>query len=161
MDAPDLAARLHATLLERGLTVASAESLTGGGLGALLSGTPGASTTYRGGVVCYATELKQRLLGVTDEVVAGPGVVSAECAAQMATGARTLLGCDLAVSTTGVAGPDDQEGKPVGLVYVGVAGADGVHTVELRLDGDRAAIREAAALAAVRAVLDTLGAARP
>ena len=156
MDAPDLAALLHATLLERGLTVASAESLTGGGLGALLSATPGASTTYRGGVVTYATELKQQLLGVTDEVVAGPGVVSAECAAQMARGARALLGSDYAVSTTGVAGPDPQEGKPVGLVYVGVARPSGVRTVELHLTGDRAAVREAACAAAVRAVLDAL-----
>ena len=155
-DDPALAARLHATLLSRGLTVASAESLTGGGVGALLSATPGASSTYRGGVVCYATELKQQLLGVSDEVVAGPGVVSGACAEQMAAGARRLLGSDVAVSTTGVAGPDPQEGKPAGLVYVGVAGPSGVRSVELHLAGERAQVRAAACRAAVRAVLETL-----
>ena len=151
-----LAARLHAVLLSRGLTVGSAESLTGGGVGALLSATPGASSTYRGGVVCYATALKQQLLGVDDEVVAGPGVVSSVCAEQMAAGASRLLGSDVAVSTTGVAGPDPQEGKPAGLVYVGVAGPSGVRSVELHLTGDRAQVRAAACRAAVQAVLETL-----
>src|SRR5689334_21435686 len=94
VEASDLAARVHEALLARGETVASAESLTGGGLGRLLSATPGASATYRGGVVSYATDVKQSLLGVTDEVVAGEGVVSAACAAQMAGGARALLRAD-------------------------------------------------------------------
>ena len=80
-------------------------------------------------------------------------MVSAECAAQMARGVRALLASDYGVSTTGVAGPDPQEDKPVGLVYVGVAGPDGVETAELRLDGGRAEIRDAAAVAALRAVL--------
>ncbi len=154
VEGPDLAARLHAALLRRGLTIASAESLTGGGLGRLLSATPGASDTYVGGVVSYATRVKQQLLGVGDALVAGPGVVSGECAEQMARGVRELLGTDVAVSTTGVAGPDAQEGKPVGLVYVGVAGpGDGCAAVELRLPGDRAEVREAACAAAVRTAL--------
>ena len=157
MDTPaDLAAAVHALLLDRGWTVASAESLTGGALGARLSSTPGASATYRGGVVCYATDLKQSLLGVDDAVVAGPGVVSAECAAQMAAGVRRLAGADVGVSTTGVAGPDPQEGKPVGLVHVAVALPDAVRTTELHLSGDRAAIREQACREAVRAVWATL-----
>ena len=147
---------MHALLLERGWTVATAESVTGGALGALLSATPGASGTYRGGVVCYATDLKQSLLGVEDAVVAGPGVVSAECAAQMASGVRRLAGATVGVSTTGVAGPDPQEDKPVGLVHVAVALPDAVRTWELRLSGDRTAIREQACAAAVRAVWATL-----
>ena len=170
----DLAAKLHAELLTRGLTVSSAESLTGGAVADLLSATPGASDTYVGGVVSYATRVKQQLLEVSDATVAGPGVVSAECAAQMASGVRDLLGADYAVSTTGVAGPDAQEGKPVGRVYVGVAGPDrqedkpvglvylgvagpaGVSTVELRLTGDRARIRAATCREAVLAVLDAV-----
>lgn len=151
-----LAARLHEALRARGLTVASAESLTGGALGDLLSSTPGASTTYRGGVVSYATDVKERLLGVSAETVASAGVVSAECAEQMAVGARSLLGSDWAVSTTGVAGPTRQEGKPAGTVHVGVAGPDGVHSVPLHLEGDRRGIRVQTCHAALVALLDAV-----
>ena len=161
-DSSALAARLHEALLERGLTVASAESLTGGALGDLLSSTPGASATYRGGVVSYATDVKQRLLGVTDETVAMYGVVSAECATQMAVGVRDLMGADWAVSTTGVAGPTLQEGKPAGTVYVGVTGPEGTTTVLLPLDGDRRAVREGTCRAALTAMLDAVvGDGRP
>lgn len=151
MDAAELAAQVHRALLARGETVGSAESLTGGALADLLSGTPGASTTYAGGVVTYATRLKRQLLGVTAEQV-----VSAACAAQMATGARELLGVDHAVATTGVAGPDPQEGQPVGTVFLGLAGPDGVRTVALALAGDRAAIRVATCVAALEALADDL-----
>jgi nicotinamide-nucleotide amidase len=153
----DLGARLHGELLRRGLTVATAESLTGGAVADLVSGTPGASATYVGGVVSYSTSVKQRLLGVSQATVDRHGVVSARCAAEMATGVRSLLGADFAVSTTGVAGPDAQEGKPVGLVYVGVAGPAGVETHELRLAGDRAAIRAEATRRAVEALLAMVG----
>jgi PncC family amidohydrolase len=156
VEATDLAARVHAALLARGETVASAESLTGGGLGGLLSATPGASATYRGGVVSYATDVKESLLGVTAEVVASDGVVSAACAAQMAGGARALLRADWAVSTTGVAGPTEQEGKPAGTVFVGVSGPTGTGTVGLRLDGDRDGVREATCVAALEALLAAL-----
>lgn len=155
-----LAARLHEALRARGLTVASAESLTGGALGDLLSSTSGASVTYRGGVVSYATDLKQSLLGVSDETVARHGVVSAECAEQMAVGARSLLGSDWAVSTTGVAGPTLQEGKPAGTVYVGVAGPDGAHSVLLHLDGDRRGIRVQTCHAALAVLLDAVAGER-
>jgi PncC family amidohydrolase len=152
----DLGARLHGELLRRGLTVATAESLTGGAVADLVSGTPGASATYLGGVVSYATAVKQQLLGVSQATVDRHGVVSARCAAEMATGVRTLLGADFGVSTTGVAGPDAQEGKPVGLVYVGVAGAFGVETYEMHLTGDRAAIRAGAARRAVETLVETV-----
>ncbi len=92
-------------------------------------------------MVSYATRVKQEVLGVPAALVTEHGVVSAACAAAMATGVRTLLGADLGLSTTGVAGPDQQEGRPVGTVYVGVADAAGVRTHELHLSGDRAAIR--------------------
>jgi PncC family amidohydrolase len=155
-DGPDpkvMAASLHAELLQRSATTATAESITGGALGDLLSAAPGASDTYLGGVVSYTNPVKQKLLGVTDATVDGPGVVSAEAAVQMASGVRSLLGADYGVSTTGVAGPASQEGKPVGLVYVGVAGPEGVRTVELNLSGDRAQIRAQACVEAVSALM--------
>jgi PncC family amidohydrolase len=156
MDLGDLGAQLHGELVERGLTVATAESLTGGSVAAVVSDAPGSSSTYLGGVVSYATEVKQQLLGVSQATVDRDGVVSAACAAEMASGVRELLGADLGVSTTGVAGPDSQEGKPVGLVYVGVAGPDGVETRELHLEGDRTRIRAEATRRAVLALLEAV-----
>lgn len=152
MDTPELAAHLHGALLGRGETVACAESLTGGGVADLLSGTPGASATYVGGVVAYATRIKRELLGVT-----AAQVVSADCAAQLAGGVRTLMGTDWAVSTTGVAGPDKQDDRPVGTVYVGVAGPRGVQVHRLSLDGNRREIRAQACRAALQALVDELG----
>lgn len=141
--------QLLAELVARGLTVATAESLTGGDLAAALTAVPGASATYVGGVVSYATSLKHQLLGVDPDTVQRHGVVSAQCAEQMATGARRLLGADLALSTTGVAGPDLQEGKPVGLAYVGLARPHGVTVRELRASGSRAQVRAAVVQAAL------------
>ena len=155
----------HLALLGRGQTVGCAESLTGGELAAVLSRTPGASATFRGGVVTYATELKRSLLGVTAE-----RVVSAECAAQMAAGARDLLGVDWALATTGVAGPDEQEGQPVGTVHVALAGPGATRSLRLELElelelglelglgGQRAAIRSATVEAAVRMLLEGVAA---
>ncbi len=134
--------RLLEELVRREATVATAESLTGGRLAALVTGVPGASRAYVGGVVAYATEVKQRLLGVPEELVARYGVVSAECARAMAEGVRAALGATYGLSTTGVAGPDEQEGKPVGTVYVGVAGPAGAIVTALELTGDRAAVQE-------------------
>jgi PncC family amidohydrolase len=151
VDSREVAAALHQALLARGETVACAESLTGGGVADLLSATPGASATYVGGVVSYATRVKRELLGVT-----AAQVVSADCAAQLAGGVRALLRTDWAVSTTGVAGPEKQDDKPVGTVYVGVAGPRGVQVHRLSLQGDRAQIREQACRAAVQALLDEL-----
>jgi len=149
----DLGARVHAELLGRRERVASAESLTGGALAEALTATPGASETYVGGVVSYATAVKVRLLGVPEELVDAHGVVSAECARAMAVGARRLLETDWAVSTTGVAGPDEQEGKPVGTVFVGVAGPAGSAAHALSLDGGRAEIRAAAVRTALTLLL--------
>lgn len=144
----DIAAALQVALLRRGETVGCAESLTGGELAALLSSTPGASATFVGGVVSYATEVKRKLLQVTAEQV-----VSADCAAQMASGVQTLLGVDWAVSTTGVAGPDRQEEQDVGTVYVGLAGPAGVQSGYFLIDGDRGAIRSSACARALELLL--------
>ena len=140
----------------RGLTVATAESMTGGAVADLVSAAPGASATFLGGVVSYATEVKQQVLGVSDETVDEYGVVSAPCAAEMARGVRDLLRADYGVSTTGVAGPEPQEGKPVGMVYIGVAGPYGVDTHELTLSGERAEIRAQATREAVRLLLEAV-----
>jgi nicotinamide-nucleotide amidase len=150
------AARLLAVLRDRGLSLATAESLTGGGLGALLTSVPGASDVYVGGVVAYATRVKTVLLGVPEHLVDEHGVVSAQCAEAMALAARRVLSADVGVSTTGVAGPEPQEGRPVGTVYVAVATASGVRVRALSLHGDRAAVRASASDAAVELALDAL-----
>ena len=139
-------------LLARGETVGCAESLTGGELAATLSGPAGSSSIFVGGVVSYATEVKRTVLGVT-----AARVVSAECAVQMALGARALLGADWALATTGVAGPDRQEDQPVGTVHLGIAGPTGARSVQLALEGDRAAVRRAACAGALYLLFTELG----
>ncbi len=114
-----------ALLRERGLTLGTAESCTGGMMASLMTDLPGASQVFRGGVVSYHEEVKAQVLGVPDEMLAEYGAVSPQVAEAMARGAKKLLGCDLAVSATGVAGPDpDSRGNPVGLVYLGLAWED-------------------------------------
>lgn len=141
-DGAGQARQVHLLLRAGGHTVATAESLTGGRLAARFTLTPGASETYLGGVVAYATELKQTLLGVPDEVVAQYGVVSAECARAMAAGVRARTGATYGVATTGVAGPAEQEGKRAGTVFLGLAGPGLLEAVALELSGDRASITE-------------------
>ena len=136
-------------LAGRGETLATAESLTGGLLAATIVSVPGASAVYRGGLVTYATDLKASLAGVPADLLAERGAVDPDVAVALAVGARKACGAHWGLSTTGVAGPDSPEGKPVGLVYVGCAGPDGREVVELRLAGDRAAIRTAAVTAAL------------
>lgn len=137
---------LIAELTVRGQTVAVAESLTGGLVVSELVEVPGASKVVHGGVVAYATPVKASLLGVSAELLAAEGAVHPEVARQMASGVRTALAVDgrpatWGISTTGVAGPDPQDGKPVGTVFVGIASESGAEAWELRLDGDREAIR--------------------
>ncbi|WP_245627562.1 CinA family nicotinamide mononucleotide deamidase-related protein [Actinomadura oligospora] len=113
---------VHRLLAERGATVATAESLTGGLIGAELTRMPGSSATYAGGVVSYATGLKHRLLGVDESLLESEGAVHPDVARQMAEGVRDRLGATYGVAVTGVAGPEPQDGRPVGTVYVSVAG---------------------------------------
>lgn len=137
----------------RGETLAVAESLTGGLVAAELTGVPGASRVLRGAVTAYATELKHTVLGVDGALLAERGAVDAEVARQMAGGVRRLLGADWGIATTGVAGPDQQDGQPVGTVYVAVAGPGGSARARLlRAAGDRAGIRRES----VRGVLGML-----
>ncbi len=152
--ARQVVARLTAT----GSTVATAESLTGGLVCATLVSVPGASVVVRGGVVAYAADVKTAVLGVPDEVVRRHGTVAPDTAAAMAQAARRLLGADWGVATTGVAGPDPVEGKPVGTVHVAVAGPSATPTHRIRAPGDRAQVRAAAVAAALRLLHDTIGA---
>lgn len=151
-----LAADLNAALRASGQTLAVAESLTGGALGAALTAPSGASATFRGGIVAYATDAKARLLGVEHDLLARVGAVDAEVARQMALGARDRLGSTYAVASTGVAGPDPQDGRPPGEVHLAVAGPDGCTARSLHLTGDRDAVREGAVRAALAAVLAVL-----
>jgi nicotinamide-nucleotide amidase len=139
-----------------GATLATAESLTGGRLAAVVTAVPGASASYLGGFVTYATRLKEALLGVPPDLVERYGVVSAECASAMAAGCREETGATYALATTGVAGPDLQEGKPVGTVYVGIAGPDGVSALTMELVGDRHQIQQRACREALSALCGIL-----
>lgn len=125
----------------RGLTLAVAESLTGGLVVADLVSVPGASAVVRGGVVAYATELKHDLLGVDAALLAAGGPIQAAVAEQMARGVRERLGADVGLATTGVAGPDPQDGHPPGEVWIAAASSTGVRSLRLERGGDRAAIR--------------------
>jgi nicotinamide-nucleotide amidase len=128
-------------LQDRGWRVACAESLTGGALGARLTDVPGASLWFAGSAVVYTNEAKRQVLGVPAEVLEGPGAVSEECAREMARGARRLFEADLAVSLTGVAGPDEQEGKPPGTVWIAVCDAERGEAGKLVAPGDREGVR--------------------
>ena len=132
---------VHTALAARAATVAVAESLTGGLMAAALSTRPGSSATFRGGLVVYATDLKESLAGVPGPLLSAAGAVSAETAAALAAGARDRLGATYGVGLTGVAGPTEQEGQPVGTVHLAVAGPDGSAVRSLRLPGDRDRIR--------------------
>jgi nicotinamide-nucleotide amidase len=127
---------------DQGLTLATAESCTGGLVGARLTSVPGASTVYVGGVISYSDDLKRRELGVAGETLREHGAVSSEAAREMAAGARERLGADVAAAVTGIAGPDGgTPEKPVGLVYLHAVGPMGDTAVRVTLPGDREAVR--------------------
>jgi nicotinamide-nucleotide amidase len=149
-------AAVHAALRARGATVAVAESLTGGLLAAALTDVAGASATFRGGVVVYATDLKEQLAGVPGPLLDAEGPVSAHVAAALAAGVRDRLGATFGVGVTGVAGPDRQNDQPVGTVHVAVAGPDAGEVRSLQLDGDRTGVRSGAVEAALELLAGVL-----
>lgn len=138
-------------------TVATAESLTAGLISASLAAVPGASAALLGGVVTYATEAKATVLGVPQQLIDEHGVVSEQCAGAMALSVRDVFAATWGVSATGVAGPNRQEGHPVGTVYVGVAGPEGVRVRALNLSGSREEIRTGSVGGALRLLLAALG----
>lgn len=128
-------------LQDRGWRVACAESLTGGALGARLTEIPGASLWFAGSAVCYTNEAKRQVLGVPEAILEGPGAVSEECARAMAEGARLLYGAEVGVALTGVAGPEEQERRPPGTVWVAVLGGGGDELRKVVAPGDRQGVR--------------------
>jgi nicotinamide-nucleotide amidase len=147
----DLVKRVHLLLRAGGHTVATAESLTGGRVAVALTDTPGASETYVGGVVTYATELKASMLDIDPGLIEEHGVISPQCAKAMASGVRAVTGATFGVSTTGVAGPAEQEGRPPGTVFVGIAGPGLVEAVALELTGKRQQIQDRTCREAIEA----------
>ena len=146
VDVPSLEAVVFALLKEKGLTLGTAESCTGGLVAKRMTDLAGVSSVFRGGVVSYATEVKHAVLGVDQGLLDRYGAVSEPTARAMAEGARRVLGCDLAISTTGVAGPDpDERGNPVGLVFIGLATPDGTWVRRVDLSMGRERIRHIAA----------------
>ena len=138
----------------QGKTLVTAESLTGGGIGAILTAVPGASAVYKGGIISYTDEVKREVLGVPVAYLKTFGAVSAPVAEAMAVGARDLLHADIAVSVTGLAGPTgDEFGNPVGTVFIGYADDKGVTVEEHHFPGDREAVRDQTIQAALALIL--------
>jgi len=133
-----------ALLAERGLTLGLAESVTGGYIAERITDVPGASQVFRGSIVSYASDVKRDVLGVPD----GP-VVSDEAAVAMAEGARRVLGADVGLAVTGVAGPESQDGHRPGTVFVGWAIGDDVDSIMLKLPGDRIRVRQFTVISAL------------
>lgn len=150
----DPAHRIVAAAGARGLSVATAESLTAGLVAAGIADVPGASAVLRGGVISYANEVKQGLLGVDAELLERAGSVDGEVARQMAVGALAACGAGAAVSTTGVAGPSAHDGKPVGTVFIGYANGAGSGFREFSFSGERASIRVQSCDAALETLAD-------
>ena len=157
-----VAERVVQLLRERTETLATAESLTGGLLGAALTDVPGASAAYRGGVISYATPLKATLAGVAPETLERHGPVASDTATEMALGIAKRCGAHWGLAVTGVAGPDPQDGHPVGEIFVAICGpaADQGRTVRLELAGSRREIREQTAEQALQ-LLEELLSERP
>ena len=138
----------------QGRTLVTAESCTGGGIGAALTAVPGSSAVYKGGIISYTNWVKEHVLHVDAKVLEKAGAVSAEVAEQMAVGARELLQADVAVSVTGLAGPGgDEYGNPVGTVYVGYCDAQKMKSFAYHFCGDREAVRNQAITAALQVIL--------
>jgi nicotinamide-nucleotide amidase len=158
VSAGDLAAHVVALLRQRDQTLATAESLTGGLIGAALTGVPGASLVYRGGVISYATDLKVTLAGVPTTVLERVGPVAEQTAREMALGVAERCAAHWGLATTGVAGPGRQDGHPVGEVHVAVAeiGPGAVAARRHRLRGSRAEIRERTVELALRLLAEQL-----
>jgi PncC family amidohydrolase len=144
-------------LKEKGLTLATAESCTGGLIGSRITDVPGSSDYYLGGVVAYANQTKTQLLGVLAETLAAYGAVSEQTVIEMARGARQATGAQIGVSVSGIAGPGGaMPGKPVGLVWLGLSAPQGEWAVRCQFDGDRVQNKAASADEALRLVADYL-----
>lgn len=141
-----------------GKTLVTAESCTGGGIGAALTAVPGSSAVYKGGVICYTNWVKANILGVNPELLEHYGAVSMPVAEAMASGVKKLLQADVAVSVTGLAGPGgDDYGNPVGTVFIGCSASESATAREYHFSGDRDEVRKAATEAALKLILEMEG----
>lgn len=141
----------------QGRTLATAESCTGGGIGAALTSVAGSSTVYKGGVISYTNEVKAQLLNVDERLLKREGAVSAPVAEAMAAGARKVLSADIAVSVTGLAGPSgDEFGNPVGTVYIGYCDKDHLLSKRFLFAGDRESVRQQAVMEALKIILQNI-----
>ncbi len=157
MNSERLEAQAVAALLEKGLTISTAESCTGGWVGKRLTDISGSSAAFQGGVISYTNAVKHQVLQVPEQMLKQCGAVSEEVARAMAEGVRALLKTDLGISTTGVAGPSsDEMGNPIGLVYIALATPKETCCRRLRLTGDREQIRRQAVTSALQFVLSYL-----
>ena len=139
----------------QGKTLATAESCTGGGIGNVLTAVPGASNVYKGGIISYCNEIKEKCLGVSGDTLTAYGAVSAQVAQEMAQGARGVLNADIAVSVTGLAGPSgDEFGNPVGTVYIGYADESRCISRGFLFGGNREEVRNQAIQAALSLILE-------
>lgn len=156
-DLNTISAEVVRAFLDKGLTLGTAESLTGGMIAASVAGVSGASAVLMGGVVSYDARVKHELLGVEQAIIDTVGVVSEPCARQMAQGAKAALKVDVAVSATGIAGPTGGTPEtPVGTVFIGVAWAGGVKVDECHFTGDRQSVREQSAAHALTMALEAI-----
>jgi len=146
-----LASEVVSLLCGKNMTLSTAESCTGGGIGFALTSVSGSSAAYLGGVVSYANKVKEKLLGVPTKTLFDHGAVSEQTAVAMAEGVKRLIGSDISVSVTGIAGPaSDDTNKPVGLVYIAVSTSNGTAFKEYRFTGNRASVREQSICAALQ-----------
>ena len=141
----------------KGKTLVTAESLTGGGIGAALTAIPGSSEVYKGGIISYTNWVKEQILGVPAEILERYGAVSEKTAQHMVSGVRRLMQADVAVSVTGLAGPGgDEFGNPVGTVFIGCENARMVKVIACHFSGSREEIRNQTIKAALRLILDSI-----
>ena len=141
---------------EKKLTLSCAESLTGGLFASTITSIPGVSKLFKGGVVTYWNEAKANVISVSKDTIDEYGVVSSECASEMVRGVKKLFNTDVAISFTGNAGPTSMEGKPVGLVYIGIIIKETVFTFEYMFEGDRNQIREACVKQGIKKILELI-----
>lgn len=147
---------LMMVLKNKEMTLSCAESLTGGLFGSTITSFSGASKVFKGGVICYDNDVKEKVLNVDKEIIDTYGVVSSACASMMARGVKKLLNTDVAISFTGNAGPDVMEGKPVGLVYIGICIGETSFSFEYTFSGDRNSIRNQCVKEGIKKILELI-----
>jgi len=152
----EIIGKVHEVMRGKGLTLAAAESCTGGMLGSMITSLPGASAFFKASVVAYSAEIKLGVLGVSAKTIESHGMVSEECAAEMARGVEKLTKADVAVAITGAAGPEPCGGREPGIAYIAVSSGKGVVSRGFKFTGDRESVKKQAAEKALHLVYETV-----